>query len=390
MTQSFNQLVEQMHPQVVSWRRHLHKSPELSFNEINTAQFVFDTLCSFPNLIVTRPTKTSVMARLIGKHPGKTLAIRADMDALALQESNDFEYKSQNDGVMHACGHDGHTASLLGTAKIISNMQDQIKGEIRFLFQHAEEVSPGGAVQMIANGVMIGVDMVIGIHFWAPMPLGKVGVIAGPMMASPDHFDIEIIGHGGHGGYPHQAIDAIAIGAQVVSNLQHIVSRNINPTDLAVVSITKFISGTTHNILPSVALIAGTVRTFDPQVRKQIRNKIEQITNGIVSAHGARYQFDYANGYNPVINHPDVAALLEQVITEDLGPSWVDKMQPSMAGEDFSAYLEKAPGCYLFVGAGNAAKGIIYPHHHPLFQIDEDALDVSMRIFLGTIARVVL
>jgi amidohydrolase len=387
--QEFNKLVEQIESEVIAWRRHIHKNPELSYNEKETADFVFNILNSFGNITVTRPTATSVMGRLIGAYPGKVLALRADMDALPITELNECEYKSQNQGVMHACGHDGHTASLLGTAKIISQMQDQIKGEVRFFFQPAEEKCPGGAIEMIEAGVMDGVDVVIGIHLWSPMPLGKIGIISGAMMASPDSFEINILGKGGHGGFPHQTIDPIVIGASVVNNLQQIVSRKLDPLDSVVISVTKFIAGTADNVIPSAAVLGGTVRSFDEQVREKIPQLMEQVINGISSAHGANYEFTYSRGYSPVINHPAIAGLLETVVSEDFGTQWVEHMRPNMGGEDFSAYLKKAPGCFIFVGAGNVDKGIIHPHHHPQFQIDEDALAVSMRIFLGTISRVV-
>lgn len=388
--QVINKLVEQSNPEVISWRRKIHKNPELSYNEKETADFIFETLSSFPDIIVTRPTPTSVMGRLIGPNPGKILAIRADIDALPVTELNDCDYKSQNEGIMHACGHDGHAASLLGTAKIMSSMQSHVKGEIRFLFQHAEEKCPGGAIEMIEAGVMDGVNLVIGIHLWSTIPMGKIGVVGGPMMSAPDTFEISIQGKGGHAGFPHQTIDPVAIGAQVVNNLQHIVSRRLDPLDFVVISVTKFIAGTADNIIPSSAILGGTVRSFDEKVRSQIPSLMEQIIGGITSAHGANYQFDYIYGYSPVINDQKVAKLMETIVTEDFGHQWLYKLRPNMAGEDFSAFLKKAPGCFIFVGAGNEAKGIIYPHHHPQFQIDEDALAVSMRIFLGAIARIVL
>ncbi|MGG1657803.1 amidohydrolase, partial [Geobacillus thermopakistaniensis] len=209
----------------------------------------------------SRPTKTSVMARLIGQQPGRVVAIRADMDALPIQEENTFEFASKNPGVMHACGHDGHTAMLLGTAKIFSQLRDDIRGEIRFLFQHAEELFPGGAEEMVQAGVMDGVDVVIGTHLWSPLERGKIGIVYGPMMAAPDRFFIRIIGKGGHGAMPHQTIDAIAIGAQVVTNLQHIVSRYVDPLEPLVLSVTQFVAGTAHNVLPGEVEIQGTVRT---------------------------------------------------------------------------------------------------------------------------------
>ncbi|KAB2336719.1 amidohydrolase [Cytobacillus depressus] len=379
---NLNQLAGDLKEQVISWRRHLHQHPELSFHEEKTAQYVYETLESFGNLELSRPTKTSVMARLIGAQPGKTLAIRADMDALPIQEENTFEFASKNPGVMHACGHDGHTAMLLGTAKILSGLQDQIKGEVRFLFQHAEELFPGGADEMVEAGVMDGVDLVIGTHLWSPLEFGKVGIVYGPMMAAPDTFWITVNGRGGHAALPHQTIDSIAIAAQVVTNLQHIVSRNTDPLDNLVISVTQFIGGTTHNVIPGSVQICGTVRSFDPNLRESIPGKMERIVKGITEAHEASYDFKYQFGYRPVINHEEVTSVVEETVREVFGEVAIDMMRPNMGGEDFSAFMEKAPGCYFYVGAGNEEKGITYPHHHARFTIDEDALEIGVKTFL--------
>jgi amidohydrolase len=377
-----NQLAAETKEQVIAWRRHLHQNPELSFQEEKTSQYIYDTLQSFGNLEITRPTKTSVVARLIGSQPGKTLAIRADMDALPIQEENTFEFASQNPGVMHACGHDGHTAMLLGTAKILSGLKDQIKGEVRFLFQHAEELFPGGAEEMVQAGVMDGVDLVIGTHLWSPIPKGKVGVVYGSMMASPDTFWITVNGKGGHAALPHQTIDSIAVAAQVVTNLQHIVSRNTDPLDSLVVSVTQFIGGTTHNVIPGSVKIWGTVRSFDPTLRDSVPARMERIVKGITEAHEATYDFKYEFGYRPVINNNEVTAVIEETVREVFGEEALDMMRPNMGGEDFSAFMEKAPGCYFYVGAGNEEQGITYPHHHERFTIDEDALEIGVKTFL--------
>ncbi|MBP1933729.1 M20 family metallopeptidase [Ammoniphilus resinae] len=384
---SINDRVEGLKEQVIAWRRYLHQHPELSFQEEATSQFIYDTLQGFAGLEVSRPTKTSVMARLIGKEPGIVLAIRADMDALPIQEENTFEFTSTNPGVMHACGHDGHTAMLLGTAKALSEMKDQIKGEIRFLFQHAEEVFPGGAEEMVQAGVMEGVDYVIGTHLWAPMKLGTIGVCYGPMMAAPDTFWITILGKGGHAALPHQTIDSIAIGAQVVTNLQHIVSRNTDPIDQLVLSVTQFAGGTAHNVIPGSVAICGTVRSFDQKLRESVPNLMERVIKGITEAHGAGYEFKYEFGYRPVINDHAVTAVVEETVREVFGEKALDLMQPNMGGEDFSAFQQKAPGSFFFIGAGNEGKGIIYPHHHPKFTIDEEALEKGLKMFIHTALR---
>lgn len=380
--EEIKRLVDEVKAEVIAWRRHLHANPELSFQEEKTAQFVYDTLQSFGNLELSRPTKTSVMARLFGNQPGRVVAIRADMDALPIQEENTFAFASKNPGVMHACGHDGHTAMLLGTAKILSKLRDQIKGEVRFLFQHAEELFPGGAEEMVQAGVMDGVDVVIGTHLWSPLEVGKIGIVYGPMMAAPDRFFIRIHGKGGHAALPHQTIDAIAIGAQVVTNLQYIVSRNTDPLEPLVVSVTQFVAGTTHNIIPGSVEIQGTVRSFDETLRKNVPKLMERIVKGITEAHGATYEFEFEYGYRPVINNDEVTRVIEETVREVFGKEAVDHMKPNMGGEDFSAFMQKAPGSFFYVGAGNKEKGIIYPHHHPRFTIDEDALEIGVRLFV--------
>jgi amidohydrolase len=384
LTVTFDEHVEDVTPEVVRWRRHLHRNPELSFHEEETARFVYETLRSFgDDLELSRPTPTSVVARLIGARPGRTVAIRADMDALPIEEENDFEFVSRTPGVMHACGHDGHTAILLGTAKILSSMKEGINGEVRFLFQHAEELYPGGAQQMVDVGVMDGVDAVIGAHLWAPLEIGKIGVAYGPMMGSPDTFWITIKGKGGHGAMPHQAVDSIAVGAQVVTNLQHVVSRGTDPIDNVVVSVTKFTGGMAHNVIPGCVEMLGTVRTLDPEVRKKVPELMERVVKGVTEAHGATYEFEYQFGYRPVINDEEVTRVVEETVREVFGGETLEMVRPNMGGEDFSALQQKAPGAFFWVGAGNEEKGITYPHHHPRFTVDEDALPYGVKMFLN-------
>lgn len=386
--ETIQRLVEGMNEQVVSWRRYLHERPELSFEEEKTAQFVFDTLKGFEGLELSRPTRTSVMARLMGPRPGKVLAVRADMDALPIQEENSFEFVSQNSGVMHACGHDGHTAMLLGTAKILTQLRDHIRGEVRFLFQHAEELSPGGAQEMVDAGVLDGVDAVIGQHLWAPIQVGTIAIKAGPFMAAPDTFDITILGRGGHAAHPNQTVDSIAIAAQVITNLQHIVSRYNDPIEPLVVSVTRVAAGTAYNVIPGSAHMAGTVRTFDEKLRQTVPELMERIVRGITEAHGADYEFKYEFGYRPVINDETVTNLVRESLLEVFGDDVVQTAVPVMGGEDFSAYQQHTPGTFFFVGAGNEEKGIVYPHHHPKFTVDEDALQIGVTAFVHTVFKI--
>lgn len=346
---------EEIREQVIAWRRHLHEYPEVSFAEQLTADYIAHELQSIPNLVVSRPTATSVMARLVGGRPGKTLAIRADIDALPIQEDNDLPYASKNAGAMHACGHDGHTAMVLDTAKILAAYQASLKGEIRFLFQHAEELPPGGAEEMIEAGVMDGVDWVIGAHLQSPVETGKVGVVAGPMLASPDTFTITLHGKGGHAAEPHRTVDTIAIGALVVS-------------------VTKFIGGHTHNVIAGSVELCGTVRCMSPDLRQEVPRKMEQIVQGIAQSYGAEATITYDFGYRPVNNDTEVTQLIEETAVELFGEQAVYQIKPSMAADDFSAYQNRAPGTYFNIGAGNQARGIVYPYHYPRFMIDEAAL----------------
>ncbi len=372
-----------MGDEVIGWRRHLHRNPELSFQEEETSKFVYETLESFGGLELSRPTPTSVVARLVGERPGRTVVLRADMDALPIEEENDFAFASRNPGVMHACGHDGHTAMLLGAAKVLVGMREEINGEVRFLFQHAEELYPGGAEEMVEAGVMEGVDAIVGIHLWSGLEAGKIGVVYGPMLAAPDTFEISINGRGGHAAMPHQTADAIAIGAQVVTNLQHVVSRNVDPLENVVVSVTKFAGGTTHNVIPGTVEMVGTVRTLDEEVRAKVPETMERIIEGVTAAHDASYSFEYQRGYRPVVNDEEVTRVVEETVREVFGERALEMMPPIMGGEDFSAYQRVVPGTFVFVGAGNEAKGITYPHHHPRFTVDENALENGVKMHVN-------
>lgn len=375
--------VESVRDEVIGWRRYLHQHPELSFHEERTSQFIADTLGELGGLQITRPTRTSVMARLIGGRPGPTLAIRADIDALPIEERNSHDFVSTRPGVMHACGHDGHTAMLLGAAKVLIARREELGGEVRFLFQHAEELPPGGAEEMVKAGVLEGVDLVVGAHLWLPLQVGKVGVKVGPLMASPDNFRITITGSGGHAAAPQQTIDSIAIAAQVITNLQHIVSRNVDPLEPAVVSVTRIVGGTTYNVIPSEVEIAGTVRTFDPALRTRIPELMERVIAGITAAHGATYTFIVEPSYRPVINDAGASDLLRCAVVAAIGADALVEATPTMGGEDFSAYQQRAPGSFFFIGARNEERGIIYPHHHDHFDLDERALDHGTRIFVA-------
>lgn len=379
-----DKLIEQANEEVLAWRRHLHQNPELSFCEEKTAQFVYDNLCNLKHLEVSRPTKTSVMARLIGDKPGKVLALRADMDALALQEETGLAFASQTPGIMHACGHDGHTAMLLGTAKILSQLRHQINGEVRFIFQHAEELFPGGSRELIQAGALTNVDMILGFHLMSHIPVGKIGLVYGPAMAASDTFDATIQGRGGHASQPHLAVDPIVIGAQVVTNLQHIVARNLDPMEKLVVTVTNFHGGTSNNVIPDTVTLCGSIRSFANTIRHKAEQQIEKIIAGITNTHGASYKFDYHYGYDPVVNDETITKIVEETVETLWGKQAVAKVPPLMASEDFSFYLNEAPGCFIFVGTGNPDKGCDFPLHHPKFTLDEASLAIGIKLSVQT------
>ncbi len=373
--------------QVVAWRRHLHANPELSFHENETSAFVERTLLAMGGLEVSKPTPTSVVARLVTGRPGPVLALRADMDALPIVEETKLPFASTRAGVMHACGHDGHTAMLLGAARELVARRAQLHGEIRFLFQHAEETFPGGAEEMVLRGAMDGVTRVLGAHLWADLAVGTVGVPTGAVTAAPDTFWVTIRGKGGHAAIPQQTVDPVAIGAQVVTNLQHLVARGVDPLDSAVVSVTQFHAGTTHNVIPEVAELNGTVRTLDAQTRTEIASRMERMIRGITEAHGATYEFIYERGYRPVVNESAVTAEVQQVVRDVCGADALVSMKPVMVGEDFSAFQQKAPGTFIFVGAARPIDGAVHPHHHPKFDVDERAFENGVRIFVEAATR---
>ncbi|WP_371747597.1 M20 family metallopeptidase [Terribacillus sp. DMT04] len=368
---------------LINWRRHLHANPELSFQEEQTSQFVYDTLASFGNLELSRPTKTSVMAKLKGAKQGKVIAFRADMDALPIQEETDLSFASTVDGVMHACGHDAHTAILLTVAEILSAKQADISGEIRFLFQHAEELLPGGAKEMVEAGVTDGVDMVYGLHVASQLPSGKVGVIYGPATSNSDQFHVTVKGKGGHSSQPDKTVDPIVIGAQIISNMQSVVSRMTSPNEELVVSITTLQAGEAVNVIPNEVQIGASMRSLKQDVRNNAIQAIERMVKGITEANGASYDFNVIYGYDSVFNEEAATAVAERAIQRRLGEDAVLRGSAIMGGEDFSSFTNAVPGCFVFVGAKEADNPTPAPHHHPHFRIDEAGMEDGVNLFLG-------
>jgi amidohydrolase len=383
---TLHDLVRKHHNEVIALRRHFHTHPEVSKKEFNTQKKIIESLTAL-GLDPKPIAGTGVIAELKGSKSGKHIAIRADIDALELQDQCGKSYQSINDGACHACGHDGHIAMLLGVAKVLTDYQEHLSGSIRFLFQPTEERFPGGALTMIADGAVDGIDGIIGAHLWQPVPVGYIGVKPGRLMASPDEFSIVIQGRGGHGSMPHQTIDALLVASQIAVALNTVIGRSVDPLESAVLSLCYLHSGDTFNVIPDKAIMKGTVRTFEENIRQLIFGRIEAIIKGICEAAGATYKFDKTLGFPPVINEPTCTAELIIAAKESLGDNKVLAINPSMGGEDFSYYLEKVPGAFMFVGVGNKAKGIIYPQHHPKYDIDEDALAYGVEVMARTALR---
>lgn len=371
--------IQELMPQadMIKWRRHLHRHPELSFHEVETAKYIQKVLADFPNLEVSSLTENSVIAILKGSKPGKTIALRADIDALPIMEEADVDFPSENPGVMHACGHDTHTAMLLGAVKVLSKMQDKISGTVKFIFQPAEEEPPGGAKLLVEAGVMDDVDRVFGLHIAPNIPVGMVGTRKGAASAASDVFTLKIQGKGSHGSTPDLSIDPIMIGVEIINNLNNIVSRNISPFDNAVVSIGEFNAGKTANVIPDTAQIQGTIRTNDKKVRLFIKKRIEDIIDGICKMYGASYDLDYLLGYSEVNNESDATDIVLAAAEKVVGKERIFEAPKMMGGEDFSAYTDVKSGSFFILGGGTAAEGCGYMNHHPKFKIMEDCFPVG-------------
>lgn len=381
--------IQQLYSELVAWRRHLHQHPELGFREQQTAEFISQKLTQWGINHKSGVAKTGIVATLNGKADGKVLAIRADMDALPIQEENQVSYRSVHDGVMHACGHDGHTAIALATAYYLSQHRDDFRGTIKILFQPAEE-GPGGAKPMIEEGVLQNpdVDAIIGLHLWNNLPLGTVGVRTGPLMAAVELFKCTLFGKGGHGAMPHQTIDSIVLSAQIINALQTIVARNVDPIESAVVTVGEIHAGSAYNVIADTAHLKGTVRYFNPAREGYYGDRMKQIIAGICEAHGAKYELDYWQLYPALVNNAQIADLVRSVASEVVEtPAGLVPECQTMGGEDMAFFLQKVPGCYFFVGSANPEKDLAYPHHHPRFNFDETALAMGVEMFIRCVEK---
>jgi amidohydrolase len=366
-------------PRVVEQRRDFHRHPELAYEEVRTSGRVVDWCRGLGLPMRTGVGKTGVIATLTGARPGRTIALRADMDALPIQESNTHGFASESPGKMHACGHDAHTAMLLGVATVLSELRDELAGEVRFLFQPAEE-GQGGAVPLIEAGALEGVDLVLGQHMAPFQPSGTIGLSHGPAMAATDFFTLKLSGVGGHGAYPHLSVDTIPVAALVVTALQSIVSRTVDPLAAAVLTIGTIKGGFRSNVIAPEVEMTGTVRTFDPALRREMPKRIERIVKGVCDGHEARYELNYTLNYPPVINHAEGTELVTRVARAALGDARVRQVPPSMGGEDFAYYLEKVPGCFYWLGCEPKGRERSPMLHSPDFDLDEDALLTGIEV----------
>jgi amidohydrolase len=371
---NWNEQLEELYDQMVEWRRDFHQHPELSFQEERTPKIIAEYLESLGIEVKTSVGGRGVVGIIKGGKSGKTIALRADFDALPIQDEKEVPYKSTVPGVMHACGHDGHTATLLGVAKVLSENREHLQGNVVLLHQHAEELAPGGAIAMVEDGCLENVDVVFGTHLMANAPYGTYAYRKGPMMAAGDRFEIKIKGRGGHGSAPHETVDAIAIATQVVTQLQHLVSRQINPLKPAVVSVGSFHAGGASNVIADSAELTGTVRTFDPEVRDYIEKEMKIIVEGICSAFHATAEVTYFRGYPAVVNHDKETDVFVEVMKKCVGDEKLIHIDPIMGSEDFGYFIQEKPGMFFFTAAGNKEIGACYPHHHPKFDFDERAM----------------
>jgi len=380
-------------PGVIADRRWLHEHPEVGMQEVETAAFVAQRLAQIGVADVRTGINVTGITGLIrgtgaGGHPERVVLVRADMDALPILEENDVEYVSQHPGVMHACGHDAHTAMLLGVSRLLMDRRDAFAGTVKVLFQPAEEVDPGGAKGMIAEGVLEDphVDVVLGLHVASGIPTGEIHLRPGPSNAAPDAFSIRIQGKGSHAAEPHESVDPIAVGAQIVLALQTLVSRETDPMDAAVVSVTAFLAGEAFNVIPDTAELRGTVRTIRPEVREHLSRRLAEVAEGIGRSFGAAVTTDYVFGAPSIVNDPAIVDLVRAAAVEVVGEENVHEAKVGMGGEDFSYFTEARPGCFFNVGTRNEERGIVWGHHHPKFDIDEEGMAPG----IATMANAVL
>jgi N-acetylcysteine deacetylase len=376
--QQIREWARELVPFLVEVRRDLHRHPELAWEEVRTTGRIKETLggAGIPVLPLDLPTGA---AAEVGTR-GPTIALRADIDALPVEEEAPVPFRSTVPGKMHACGHDFHTAVMLGASLILKQMEAELNGRARILFQPAEE-RVEGAQRMIEAGALDGVACILGMHNNPALPCGTIGVRAGPLMAATDGFDIEIRGMGGHAALPDLTVDPIVAGSAIVMALQTAVSRSVSPLEPAVVSVTQFLAGSTFNVIPPAARLTGTVRTCSPDVRRKLLDRVERIAREVAGGFGAGAEIRWVPGTPAVTNDPAMASLMRAAGAALLGPEGVVDAEPTMGAEDFARYQERVPGCFIWLGTGNQAEGIVHGWHHPGFMVDERALETGAALF---------
>jgi amidohydrolase len=386
MSDWLKQEVESTTARVIEWRRMFHQHPELGMEEHWTAEKIAEILKSFDLPVQTGIGQTGVVAVLEGEKPGPTLMLRADMDALPIQEENDLEYASRIPDRMHACGHDGHMAILLGLADILSRNRDKIPGRVKFVFQPGEE-GFGGAKFMMDDGVLKDppVNAAFGLHLISYLPVGMVGVKTGPMMACADWFHVKVNGVGGHAAMPEAGgVDAILIAAQSICALQNLATKEIPPLEPFVLHVGTIEGGQKFNVIADKVEFTGTVRTLNEELRQTVKTRMDRILSGVASSLGGSHELTYADGYPPVMNDPAMTDLVREAARAVVSVDKVIEVPPTMGADDMAYFLQEVPGCYFFVGISNADKGITWSHHHGRFDMDEDALAIGMEIMLRT------
>jgi amidohydrolase len=379
--------VSAIFPYTSALRREFHKHPELGFQEFQTAEKILVELSQWDGFsIQSGIAETGVLATLTGGKPGKTVLVRFDMDALPVTEETGAEYSSQNEGIMHACGHDGHMAMGLTAARLLSESRQDLAGKVVFLFQPAEE-GLGGALRAINEGVleMARPDFAIGLHLWNEKPLGWLGISDGPVMSASDTFQILIRGKGGHGGKPHEAVDPIVASAGVINALQPLTAREVHPLDSAVVSVCTIHAGGAHNVIPGEVSLGGTIRTFTGETRELVLKRFREIVSGIAAAYNCQAEVDLRSISPAVQNQPEIAAVVRQTARHLFPEATLDEEYQTMASEDMAFFLQRVPGCFSFIGSANPQKGLDAKHHQPDFDFDEEALKTGTALTIATV-----
>ncbi len=388
MGPNFRVEAEALQGQLIAWRRDLHQHPELGFEVGRTAGVVARTLGELGCEVRTQVGRSGVVALLHGGRPGPTVMLRADMDALPIQEISDAPYVSCVPGVMHACGHDGHVAIGLGAATLLARHAAELPGRVLFIFQPAEE-GDGGAAAMVADGALDDPKpaAAFGLHLWNTIPLGRVVAQAGPLMAAADTLRIVVRGRGGHGALPHQTVDAVAVTGQVLTALQTIVSRNVDPQETAVLTIGTVRGGTAFNIIAETVEMQGTLRTFSPAVREMVLTRLHVLLDGVTAGMGATYELDVQEMTGAVVNDPGMTEIARAAAVQVVGNTAVVWHAPLMVSEDFSEFAKRVPACFMLLGSANAELGLNAPHHNPRFDFDERALPIGAALLATASAR---